>query len=118
MSLMIPDPSPPLVLLWILQIKYLLTLVMITVNPPVNHSSKLIFLLYLCLLPTLDCFLDFDYERCFMYISKNSHTLNIYINEYYHVWTIMKYFYNICYIKVPNEHIDLKRKVCVILILP
>ena len=30
----------------------------------------------------------------------------------------MKYFYNICYIKVPNEHIDLKRKVCVILILP
>ena len=82
---------------------------MITVNPPVNHSSKLIFLLCLCLLPTLDCFLDFDYERCFMYISKISHTLNIYINKYYRVCTIMKYFY---------EHIDLKRKVCVILILP
>ena len=81
---------------------------MITVNPPVNHSSKLIFLLCLCLLPTLDCFLDFDYERCFMYISKISHTLNIYINKYYRVCTIMKYFY---------EHIDLKRKVCVILIL-
>ena len=30
----------------------------------------------------------------------------------------MRYFYNICYIKVPNEQIDLKRKVCVILILP
>ena len=30
----------------------------------------------------------------------------------------MNYFYNICYIKVPNEHIDLKRNVCVILILP
>ena len=82
---------------------------MITVNPPVNHSSKLIFLLCLCLLPTLDCFLDFDYERCFMYISKISHTLNIYINKYYRVCIIMKYFY---------EHIDLKRKVCVILILP
>ena len=43
-----------------------------------------------------------------MYISKISHTLNIYINKYYRVCTIMKYFY---------EHIDLKRKVCVILIL-
>ena len=62
--------------LWILQIKDLLTFVMITVNPPVNHSSKLISLQGLCLLTTLDCFLDFDYERCFMYISKNIHTLN------------------------------------------
>ena len=40
---MILSPSPPLVLLWIIQIKDYLTFVMITVNPPVNHSSKLIF---------------------------------------------------------------------------
>ena len=78
-----------------------------TVNQPASRS-KLIFLLGLCLLPTLDC--------C-MYISKNSHTLNIYVNKYSHVCTIKKYIYNICYIKVSNEHIDLKRKVCVILIL-
>ena len=77
MSLMILSPSPPLVLLWILQIKDFLTFVMISVNPPVNHSSKLLFWLGLYLLPTLDCFLDFDYERCFMYISNNSHTLII-----------------------------------------